>query len=295
MALIENWCPPSKENYDLILLIWQFFPLAASLQWFISWYGMGKTSTKSKLNLPGRVAWMTMECPGFVTLLYIMNTLPAQHGIADLPWQNKVLAALFVIHYTYRAVLFPLIQPSMSPIHLFVWAFAVVFQLANATCIGSWLAAYGPVTAAAWGRQLAPFPTLQFAAGIAVFYVGLSANYFHDDELREVRRREVLRQERLAREQQGGGGGKPGGVEKHYQIPQAGLFRYMLYPHYFAEWVEWAGFYLACGLGCVPARMFVINEIAAMLPRAVKGKKWYVEKFGEEKIRNKWAVLPGIL
>lgn len=27
MALIENWCPPSKENYDLVLFIWQFFPL----------------------------------------------------------------------------------------------------------------------------------------------------------------------------------------------------------------------------------------------------------------------------
>lgn len=27
MALIENWYPPSKENYELVLFIWQFFPL----------------------------------------------------------------------------------------------------------------------------------------------------------------------------------------------------------------------------------------------------------------------------
>ncbi|ROW17057.1 hypothetical protein VPNG_01275 [Cytospora leucostoma] len=290
MALIENWYPPSKGNYDLILFIWQFFPLGASLQWFVTWYGMGKTSTQSKLNLPGRLGWMTMESPGFLTLLYIMKTLPAQHGITDLPWQNKVLAALFVIHYTYRAVIYPLIQPSMSPIHILVWAFALIFQLFNATCIGGWLAAYGPVTAAAWREQLSPYPTLQFAVGIAVFYFGLSANYYHDDELREIRRLEQQRQERLAREQ----GVRPGSVEKHYQIPQAGLFRYMLYPHYFLEWVEWAGFYIACGLGCVPARTFVVNEIAAMLPRAVNGKRWYVEKFSEDKIRKKWAVLPGI-
>lgn len=243
---------------------------------------MGKTSTRSKLNLPGRLAWMTMESPGFITLLYIMKTLPAQHGITDLPWQNKVLAALFVIHYTYRAVIYPLIQPSMSPIHALVWAFALAFQLVNATCIGGWLAAYGPVTAAAWQAQLAPCPALQFAAGVAVFYLGLSANYYHDDELRELRRPERQRREGPAR------------VEKHYQVPQAGLFRYMLYPHYLLEWVEWTGFYVACGLGCVPARAFVVNEVAAMLPRAVNGKKWYVEKFGEEKIRKKWAVLPGI-
>lgn len=310
MALIENWYPPSKENYDLILFIWQFFPLVntdpesplprlfdsanqfqgASLQWAISWYGMGKTSTNSAFNLPGRIAWMTMECPGFMTLLYIMNTLPAQHVITDLPWQNKVLAALFVMHYIYRAVIFPWIQPSMSPIHLLVWAFAFVFQLLNATCIGGWLAAYGPVTKAGWDAQLSPFPTLQFVVGIAVFYIGLSANYFHDDELREIRRREQRRQERLAREQ----GVAVASVDKHYSIPQAGLFKIMLFPHYFVEWVEWTGFYIACGLSCVPARMFVINEIAAMLPRAVNGKKWYVEKFGEEKIRNKWAVIPGI-
>lgn len=29
MALIENWYPPSKENYDLILFIWLFFPLVS--------------------------------------------------------------------------------------------------------------------------------------------------------------------------------------------------------------------------------------------------------------------------
>ena len=29
MALINNWCPPSKENYELILFIWQFFPLVS--------------------------------------------------------------------------------------------------------------------------------------------------------------------------------------------------------------------------------------------------------------------------
>jgi 3-oxo-5-alpha-steroid 4-dehydrogenase 1 len=57
---------------------------------------MGKTSKPSPLNLPGRVGWFLMETPGFMTLLYIMKTLPAMHGIDDLPWQNRVLAGLFV-------------------------------------------------------------------------------------------------------------------------------------------------------------------------------------------------------
>ncbi|KAK1772309.1 hypothetical protein QBC33DRAFT_5148 [Phialemonium atrogriseum] len=291
MALIQDWAPPTKEHYESILFIWKFFPLAASLQWLISWYGMGKTSVNSRFNIPGRIAWVTMESPGFLLLLYIMNTLPQQHGITDLPWQNKVLAGLFVIHYSYRAVLFPLMQPSMSPVHGVVWASALCFQLTNATCLGGWLAAYGPTTEAAWRAQLAPFPTAQFALGAGLFYAGLAANYYHDDELREIRRREIARLERVARE----GGGRGGGVEKHYRIPTAGLFKILLYPHYFAEWIEWMGFWIACGVSCQPAMMFVVNEIASMLPRAVKGKRWYEEKFGKEKIRGKWAVIPGVL
>lgn len=196
-----------------------------------------------------------------------------------------------VMHYLYRAVTFPFIQPSMSPIHVFVWASAVFFQVMNGTLIGSWLAAYGPTTKEAWAAQLAPYPTLQFAVGITVFYLGLAANFYHDDELRDIRRREQQRQARLAKEQ----GVKPGSVEKHYQIPQAGLFKYVLYPHYLVEWVEWFGFYLACGFGSVPALMFVVNEVSAMLPRAVNGRKWYVDKFGEEKLRSKRAIIPGLI
>lgn len=178
----------------------------------------------------------------------------------------------------------------MAPLHILVWLLALSFQLFNATCLGSWLAAYGPTTDAEWEASSS---IAQFVAGIAIFYVGLASNFFHDEELREIRRREQRRQERIRREQ--GGVGKPDvQVEKHYQIPQAGLFKYMLFPHYFCEWVEWAGFWLAAGLGSVPARTFLVNELCTMLPRAVNGKQWYTDKFGEEKIRKKWAVIPGI-
>ncbi|TPX17101.1 uncharacterized protein E0L32_003219 [Thyridium curvatum] len=268
-------------------------PQFASVQWLTSWYGMGKTSVKSPLNIPGRIAWITMECPGFLTLLYTLRSVAAREGVADLPWQNQVLAALFVIHYSYRAVLYPLLAPSMSPVHALVWAFALAFQLANGVCLGGWLAGYGggPTTPAAWARQLAPWPAAQFAAGLAVFYAGLAANYYHDDELREIRRREEDRLRRVAREQ-----GKPlGSVEKHYSLPQAGLFRYVLYPHYLVEWIEWTGFYMAAGWTCAPARAFVVNEVFAMLPRTVSGKKWYIERFGEDKVGRRWAVIPGVI
>ncbi|OAA78614.1 steroid 5 alpha-reductase [Akanthomyces lecanii RCEF 1005] len=288
MAIVQDWLPPTRENYETLV------PPFRSMQWVIKWYGMGKTSVRSPLNIPGRIAWMTMEAPGFLTLVYIMNTLPQQHGIHDLPWPPFFLPALFmltcakVIHYLNRAILFPLMQPSMAPIHVAVWAMAVGFQLCNATCLGSWLSAYGVVTEAGWAAQ-SPLP--QFAFGLALFYVGLAGNWFHDEELREIRRKEQRRQDRLRAES--GAGGAPA-VEKHYEIPQAGLFKYMLYPHYLLEWIEWLGFWVAAGWSCTPARAFLVNEMTAMLPRAVNGKKWYVDKFGPEKINKKWAVIPGV-
>ncbi|KAL8380934.1 hypothetical protein RB595_005299 [Gaeumannomyces hyphopodioides] len=294
MAIIQDWVPPTRENYETVLFYWQFWPVLASIQWLISWYGMGKTSKSSALNLPGRAAWMAMECPGFATLLYMVGTLPGAHGIDDLPWQNKVLAALFVIHYAYRAVLFPLMAPSMAPMHAAVAAAAVLFQVCNGLCLGAWLGAYGPTTEAEWRRQLGPGGVAQFVAGIGVFYLGLTANYYHDEELREIRRREERRREKVAREE-GKGEGGAAQMERHYAVPQAGFFKYLLFPHYFFEWVEWLGFWMACGWGCAPARAFLVNEVASMLPRAVRGKRWYVEKFGADKIGSRKAVIPGVL
>jgi hypothetical protein len=244
---------------------------------------MGKTSKPNRLNLPGRIAWLTMESPGFLTLLYHMRTLSP----ASLSWQNKVLAALFVIHYSYRAVAFPFLQPSMAPIHLVMWVFALAFQVMNGTLLGAWLARYGPTTEGEWAGRVS---TLQFVVGLGVFYVGLMGNYYHDEELREIRRREDQRQDAIAKRE----GRERGSVGKHYAVPEKGLFKKVLYPHYLLEWVEWMGFWMATGWA-MPAGLFLLNEVVSMLPRAVRGRRWYKEKFGEEKIRGRWAVLPGVV
>ena len=68
------------------------------IQWLTSWYGAGKTSRDSKFNIPGKVAWMSMEVWGMLSLLYMIYTVPAQvglDGIGALPWENKVMAGMF--------------------------------------------------------------------------------------------------------------------------------------------------------------------------------------------------------
>lgn len=56
---------------------------------------MGKTSIDSRFNIPGRIAWIVMELPGVLTLLYLMFTLPAQNGVSTLPITNWLMASLF--------------------------------------------------------------------------------------------------------------------------------------------------------------------------------------------------------
>lgn len=57
---------------------------------------MGKTSTVSRLNVPGKIGWMIMELPGPLLLGYTMLTLPAELGLKSLPWENWVLGGIFV-------------------------------------------------------------------------------------------------------------------------------------------------------------------------------------------------------
>ena len=192
-----------------------------------------------------------------------------------------------MIHYIYRAILAPLfLNPSMSPIHLSIWASAFFWQLCNATSLGGWLAGYGPTTVHDWAGHL-----YFIEVGLVIWGWGFLANIYHDEDLREIRRAAQRRAEKQAKES----GTPVEKVNKVYMIPKNGLFRWVLFAHYFCEWIEWAGFWMVGGWSCYPARSFLLNELTAMIPRAVQGKRWYIEKFGKEKVGNRKAAIPGII
>ena len=175
----------------------------------------------------------------------------------------------------------------MSPIHPLVWLLAFTFQVTNATCIGGWLAGYGPTTVYDWSGK-----AVRMELGMMLFGVAFLSNVFHDDELREIRRAAARNQKRR---QEAESDGAKKSVDKVYMIPESGLYRVILYPHYLSEWIEWVGFWMVGGPECIPARIFLVNEITTMLPRALSGKRWYIQRFGREKIGNKKAVIPGLL
>lgn len=127
-----------------------------------------------------------------------------------------------------------------------------------------------------------------------IWAVAFLSNIFHDDELREIRR--VAAREQQQRAKSVGEKQKDnGGVQKVYHVPGTGLFTLVLYAHYLSEWIEWGGYWIMGGVTFVPGRVFLVNEVATMLPRAVQGRTWYLERFGQAKVGNRKAVIPGLL
>ena len=101
---------------------------------------------------------------------------------------------------------------------------------------------------------------------------------WHDDLLRSIRR---------IREQDN--------VKKIYEIPEGGLFKCVFFPPHVTEWIEWPGWWVVGGLGCSPARIFLVNEVTTMLPRALQGGRWYIDRFGEDKCKGEKAIVPGVV
>lgn len=85
---------------------------------------------------------------------------------------------------------------------------------------------------------------------------------------------------------------------KKYTLPDEGMFKYIVCPHYTCECV----IYLAIAFMAAPpgkpfntsvlcGLAFVVANLGAT---AVGTKKWYAGKFGVEKVTNKWRMIPGV-
>jgi 3-oxo-5-alpha-steroid 4-dehydrogenase 1 len=271
-----------------------------------------------------------MEIIGPINLIYNLIT-PSAHSpsLADLPASNILVASLYCIHYLNRAVISPFFSaPSMSPIHLFIMTSAMFFNWFNSSCLSGWLRGYTVPTIPTFIPS-SPNPTVtQYlpTAGIILFAIGMTGNIYSETALFRLRREEAERRTKKTDET------NSNKYHKVYVIPPArGVFRYILYPHYVFEWLEWTGFALA-GTAVVPlsaipsspqaaitpplhlapwlipaawaagklavplplpAVIFVVNAITNMLPHARWGRVWYVEKFGEKAVAGRGATVPG--
>ena len=261
---------------------------------------MGKTSSTSRFNLPGRYAWAAAELVGPINLLYIVLALPPRLKPpptaatsflgTGLPAQNELLACLYFLHYLNRAIVCPLVlNPSMSPIHPLVTIFMSIFQFTNSTSIATWLV-YSTMTTDTEDRSIVSFGSI---VGLSLFLLGSAGNIWAETRLYDLRRGAAKRRAKSE-------GKAVITYDKVYVIPPAeGFFKHILYPHYVLEWAEWTGYLIlggTWGLGWgsrSAAFWFLMNEFATMLPRAVVGRKWYEERFGKRAVGGRAAAIPG--
>ena len=238
-----------------------------ALFYFKAGYGYLSTS-KWGPKIGNKTAWVIMEAPAFIFLLYYTLRFAAS-GVetGNSRIVLYIMAGLFLLHYFQRSFIFPFLMRGKSKMPVAIMLMGLTFNTLNAYLIGGWL--YGQAPAGMYGTHWLWSP--QFIIGAVVFFTGMAINLHSDHIIRNLR--------------------KPGDT-KHY-IPRKGLYKYVTSANYFGEFTEWVGYAI---LTWSPAGLlFAAWTFANLAPRAKSLTAKYEEEFGEEyKCLNKKHIIPFI-
>ncbi|MEZ5084209.1 MAG: DUF1295 domain-containing protein [Bacteroidales bacterium] len=248
----------SPEFFTLIVWSWigialLIFPVTLTIT---APYGRhSKTNWGPMIN--NNIAWVLMEIPSLLVFSFFIIK-------ADRFADKMILIAfmLWVIHYTYRAIIFPIIiKTKKKKMPVAIMLFAVFFNLINGFINGYWFGVLSPGYSVGW------FSDPRFVFGALLFLSGFVINQYHDKILLSLR--------------------KPG--ETGYKIPKGGLFKFISCPNFFGEIIEWGGFALMTW--CLPSLSFFVWTFANLVPRAIDHHKWYLQNFDNYPSKRK-AVFP---
>ena len=238
-----------------------------ALFYFKAGYGYLSTS-KWGPKISNKAAWVIMEAPAFIFLLYYTLRFAAS-GVetGNSRIVLYIMAGLFLLHYFQRSFIFPFLMRGKSKMPIAIMLMGLTFNTLNAYLIGGWL--YGQAPAGMYGTHWLWSP--QFIIGAVVFFTGIAINLHSDHVIRNLR--------------------KPGDT-KHY-IPRKGLYKYVTSANYFGEFTEWVGYAI---LTWSPAGLlFAAWTFANLAPRAKSLTAKYEEEFGEEyKSLKKKHIIPFI-
>ncbi|KAK2463365.1 hypothetical protein APHAL10511_004591 [Amanita phalloides] len=307
------------------------FLAACPIQFFVNApFGRFSPSNESWMMVDGIKAWIIMELFSPAVFLYAYITSPISYYDPPLPaWDSpqSILAGLYLVHYANRALINPLRTPSRSKSHIIVPLSAIAFNIVNGFIQGSYLSS---PYARMYLNKGYTFQRSSFYLGLGLWFVGFIGNIVHDEILLDIRRKAKSKGKGKADDQDKKKVQGPS-TKEHYAIPYGLLYKFISYPNYLCEWIEWFGFALAAAplpiepsmSGLIKAMMnifsvetikmivfspahlfapnlaapyiFFICEILAMLPRAYNGHKWYKITFGDNYPEERKAVIPFVL
>ncbi len=204
-----------------------------------------------------KLGWFIMEVP---SLIVFSAFVLAGRGInLDV---LGLISVLYIFHYVYRSIVFPLrIKTGTKKMPLVIALSAILFNLINGSTNGYWIGTLSEPVSDSW------LSDPRFIVGIILFILGFCIHAYHDNMLINLRKNN----------------------NNDYQIPSDGLFNYISSPNYFGEILEWLGFALMCWS---PAALsFLVWTCANLVPRAYKNHQWYKERFHEYPLKRR-AIIP---
>ncbi|XP_014441339.1 3-oxo-5-alpha-steroid 4-dehydrogenase 1 [Tupaia chinensis] len=217
----------------------------------------GRYAPPGLLRLPARAAWALQELPSLALPLCECARASATRLSH---WPNRVLLAMFVVHYFQRSLIFPFLIRGGKPVPLYLCVTAFMFCTFNGYLQSRYLSQYA-VYADDW--VMGPC----FQIGFVLWLMGMLINIHSDHVLRNLR--------------------KPG--ETGYKIPRGGLFEYVTAANYFGEIVEWCGYALASW--SLQGGAFALFTFLILVSRAKQHHRWYLEKF-EDYPKFRMTVIP---
>ena len=243
------------QIYEMILMPWIILGVVIFIILLKIPAPYGKFSKTSwGPMIPSKLGWFVMEIISPVAFAYFFLT-----GLEEKSWITWVFFICWMGHYSNRSIIYPMRQKNPAKMPLSIAVFALLFNIINGFINGYFLGSMEP--------YLIDYATnWNFILGIILFAVGMVINMQSDTILLKLR-----------------------SENKGYQIPRGGLFKYISYPNYFGEILEWTAFALMtwswAGLS------FMIWTMANLVPRAIKGHQWYHQQFDDYPKERK-AIFP---
>jgi 3-oxo-5-alpha-steroid 4-dehydrogenase 1 len=207
--------------------------------------------------IPSQLGWVIMEIMSPIMIGYFFLTGPIEKSLV-----SYIFLILWLGHYLNRGIIYPIRQKNPSKMPFLIIFLALMFNTINGFINGYYLGfiqAYPLEYVYEWN----------FILGIILFLVGATINIKSDNILLRLRSN-----------------------KKGYHIPHGFMYKYVSYPNYLGEIIEWFAFALMTW--SLAGLSFAIWTIANLIPRAIAGHKWYNKTF-ENYPKNRKAILPHLL
>ncbi len=233
------------DTYNILVLLWIGIACIVALLLLKIPAPYGRYTKRGwGFIVDNRLAWFLMESPSLIIPLYWVSYV--------FKWNiNKVSGVftfMWIFHYFYRALIFPLLLKSKRGMPISVVLMGLLFNVVN-SILNMYYFLYRANYPDQWFRDF------RFLVGSSFFVIGFIVHFTSDWILRNLRN----------------------GNEGIYLIPRGWLFEYVSCPNYLGEIIEWIGFAVASW--SLSALSFAVWTGANLIPRALSHHMWYRKNF----------------